>query len=162
MIRMRNIALGAVALALFSVLPIEAQPGGSGGGGGRGGFGRGGGMSPDQVFGLLAFDDKFNITGKQLLELRDSLKPLSIEQREAMAGMFSGDVDFQAVRETMREMQMEMRAKLMGALKETLDEEQLETLKGHMKEQQERRRNFGGGRGPRSGGGRGSGDSGGF
>jgi hypothetical protein len=50
----------------------------------------------------------------------------------------------------------------MGALKETLDEEQLETLKGHMKEQQERRRNFGGGRGPRSGGGRGSGDSGGF
>ena len=159
MIRMLYIALGAVALALFSVLPIEAQPGGSGGG--RGGFGRGG-MSPDQVFGLLAFDDKFKVTGKQLLELRSSLKPLSIEQREAMAGMFSGDVDFQAVRETMREMQMEMRAKLMGALKETLDEEQLETLKEHMKEQQERRRNFGGGSGPRSGGGRGSGDGGGF
>jgi len=159
MIRMRYIALGAVALALFSVLPIEAQPGGSGGG--RGGFGRGG-MSPDQVFGLLAFHDKFNVTGKQLLELRISLKPLSVEQRETMAKMFSGDVDFQAVRETMREMQMEMRAKLMGALTETLDEEQIETLKEHIKEQQERRRNFGGGRGPRSGGDGGGSGGGGF
>ena len=157
MIRMLYIALGAVALALFSVLPIEAQPGA-----GRGGFGRGGGMSPDQVFGLLAFHDKFNVTGKQLLELRTSLKPLSVEQRETMAKMFSGDVDFQAVRETMREMQMEMRAKLMGALTETLDEEQIETLKEHMKEQQERRRNFGGGRGPRSGGDGGGSGGGGF
>ncbi len=153
MIRMRRLALWAIAFALLGALQVEAQPG-------RGG--RGGGMAPDQVFGMLAFHDKFNVTDEQLLELRASFKPLSVEQREAMAAMLSGDVDWQAMRETMREMQMEMRGKIMGALTETLDEEQIKTLKEHMKAQQERRRNFGGGRGSRGprGGGDGGGDGG--
>ena len=50
---------------------------------------------------------------------------------------------------------MEMRSKVMAALSETLEEEQIEALKTHMKEQQEQMRSrFGGrGRGPRGGGG---------
>jgi hypothetical protein len=152
MLRTRKLAFWAVAFGLLSVLSIEAQPGGGGGGGrGRGGFGRG--MSPDQIFGLLAFNEKFNVTDEQLLELRGGLQPLYVEQQQAMEDLFSGEVDFQELRETMREMQMEMRIKIMGSLSEVLDEEQIETLKAHMKEQQERRSRFGGGGGPRGGGG---------
>ena len=154
MIRTRKMALWAVAVGLFSVLPLEAQPGGRGG---RGGFG--GGISPGQVFGLLAFDEKFNVTDEQLLALRGTLRPLHGEQQQAMAAMFGGEVDWQSMRETMREMQMEMRSKVMGALSETLKEEQIEALKTHMKEQQEQMRSRfgGGGRGPRGGGGGGGG-----
>ena len=157
MLRMRKLAFWAVAFGLLSVLPIEAQPGG--GGGGRGGFGRG--MSPGQIFGLLAFDEKFNVTDEQLLELRGGLQPLYAEQQQTMEDLFSGEVDFQALRETMREMQLEMRTKIMGALSEVLSEKQIETLKLHMKEQQERRGRFGGG-GPRRGGGGGGGGGDGF
>ena len=110
-------------------------------------------MSPDQIFGLLAFNDQFGVTDKQLLKLRGNLQPLYVEQQKAMEGMFSGEVDFRALRETMREMQMEMRGKIMGALSEVLEEEQIEGLKTHMKEQQERMRNRFRGGGPRGGGG---------
>jgi Spy/CpxP family protein refolding chaperone len=97
-----------------------------------------------------------------LLALRGGLQPLYVEQQQAMEDLFSGEVDFQELRETMREMQMEMRTKIMGSLSEVLDEEQIETLKAHMKEQQERRSRFGGGGGPRGGGPRGGGGGGGF
>ena len=152
----RKLALWALAFGVLSVLPLEAQPGGRGG--------RGGGISPGQVFGLLAFDEKFNVTDQQLLALRGALRPLHGEQQQAMAEMFSGEVDWQSMRETMREMQMEMRSKVMAALSETLEEEQIEALKTHMKEQQEQMRSrFGGrGRGPRGGGGGGGGGGDGF
>lgn len=152
MIGTRKLALWAVVFSLSSILPLEAQPGG------RGGFG--GGISPGQVFGLLAFDEKFNVTDEQLLALRDALKPLHGEQQQALAEMFSGEVDWQSMRETMREMQMKMRSNVMVVLSETLEKEQIELLKTHMKEQQEQMRSrFGGrGRGPRGGGSDGDGD----
>ena len=151
----RKLALWTVVFGLLSILPLEAQPGGRGG---RGGFG--GGISPGQVFGLLAFDEKFNVTDEQLLALRDALKPLHGEQQQALADMFSGEVDWQSMRETMREMQMKMRSNVMVVLSETLEKEQIELLKTHMKEQQEQMRSrFGGrGRGPRGGGSDGDGD----
>ena len=149
MMRTRKLALWALVVSVFAALPLAAQPGG--GGGGRGGFG--GGMSPDQIFGLLAFNDKFEVTDEQLLSLRGGLKELYVEQQQMFAEMFSGEVDFQAMRETMREARMEMRTEIMGVLSEVLAEEQIETLKKHMQEQQQRRRNFGGGGGPRGGGG---------
>jgi len=146
---MCNLTIWLLAFGLLSDLPVGAQPGG--GGRGRGGFG--GGMSPDQIFGLLAFNDQFGVTDKQLLKLRGNLQPLYVEQQKAMEAMFSGEVDFRALRETMREMQMEMRGKIMSALSEVLEEEQIEALKTHMKEQQERMRNRFRGGGPRGGGG---------
>ena len=157
MIGTRKLALWAVVFGSLSILPLEAQPGGRGG---RGGFG--GGISPGQVFGLLAFDEKFNVTDEQLLALRDALKPLHGEQQQAMAEMFSGEVDWQSMRETMREMQMKMRSNVMAVLSETLEKEQIELLKTHMKEQQEQMRSrFGGrGRGPRGSGSDGGGSDG--
>ena len=68
----RKLALWALAFGVLSVLPLEAQPGG-----------RGGGISPGQVFGLLAFDEKFNVTDQQLLALRGALRPLHGEQQQA-------------------------------------------------------------------------------
>ena len=159
--RIRKSAFWALGIGLLSILPLEAQPGGSGRGSGRGG----GGMSPDQIFGLLAFEEKFNVTDEQLLALRGSLKPLYAERQQMMSELFSGEGDFRALRETLREKQIEIRGKVMTALTETLSEEQIEVLKTHMQEQQERRRNFGGRGGPRGGGprgGGGGGDGGGF
>ncbi len=150
MTRIRKSAFWALGIGLLGVLPLEAQPGG----GGRGG------MSPDQIFGLLAFEEKFNVTDEQVLALRTSLKPLYAKRQQAMAKMFSGEVDFRSMRETMREMQMEIQTKIMGVLTEVLEKEQVEALKAHMQEQQERRRNFGGRGGPR-GGPRGGGGGGG-
>ena len=159
--RIRKSALWALGIGLLSILSLEAQPGGSGRGSGRGG---GGGMSPDQIFGLLALNEKFNVTDEQLLALRGSLKPLYAEQQQMISELFSGEGDFRALRETLREKQMEIRGKIMTALTEALSEEQIEVLKTHMQEQQERRRNFGGRGGPRGGGprGGGGGDGGGF
>ena len=155
--RIRKLALWALGIGLLSILPLEAQPGGSGRGSGRGG---GGGMSPEQIFSLLALNEKFNVTDEQLLALRGSLKPLYAEQQQMMSELFSGEGDFRALRQTLREKQMEIRGKVMTALTETLSEEQIEVLKTHMQEQQERRRNFGGRGGPR-GGPRGGGGGGG-
>ena len=156
--RIRKSALWALGIGLLSILSLEAQPGGSGRGGG-------GGMSPDQICGLLAFEEKFNVTDEQLLALRGSLKPLYAELQQMISELFSGEGDFRALRETLREKQVEIRGKVMTALTETLSEEQIEVLKTHMQEQQERRRNFGGRGGPRGGGprgGGGGGDGGGF
>ena len=101
------------------------------------------------------------MTDEQLLALRGSLKPLYAERAAGMMSeLFSGEGDFRALRETLREKQMEIRGKVMTALTETLSEEQIEVLKTHMQEQQERRRNFGGRGGPR-GGPRGGGGGGG-
>ena len=142
--RIRKSALWALGIGLLSILPLEAQPGGRGRGGG--------GMSPEQIFSLLALNEKFDVTDEQLLALRGSLKPLYAEQQQMMSELFSGEGDFRALRETLREKQMEIRGKVMTALTETLSEEQIEVLKTHMQEQQERRRNFGGRGGPRGGG----------
>ena len=98
--RIRKMALWIVAVCLASTVTLEAQPGGR-----RGGTsgGMGGGVTPEQVFGLLAFDEKFKVNDKQLIALREVLKPLFVEQRQMMAEMFSsgsrGETDFRALRE---------------------------------------------------------------
>ena len=147
--RIRNMALWIVAICLSSAVALEAQPGGRRG---SSGGGMGGGVTPEQVFGLLAFDEKFKVTDQQLLALREVLGPLYVEQRQMMAEMFSGgETDFRALREKMREQQSKMREKMMAALATTLDAEQIEALKAHLQQaqrQQQRQRG-----GPRGGGG---------
>ena len=149
----RKVALWVVAVCLSSAVALEAQPGGR-----RGGMG--GGIAPEQIFSLLAFDEKFNVTDKQLIALRQGLKPLFVEQRQMMAEMFSGgrgETDFRALREKMREQQSKMREKIMAALATALDAEQIEALKTHLQQaqrQQQRQRGGprGGGDGPQGGG----------
>ena len=146
----RKMTVWVVAICLTSTVALEAQPGGR-----RGGMG--GGMAPEQIFSLLAFDEKFNVTDKQLVALRQALKPLFVEQRQMMAEMFSGEVDFRAMREKMREHQTKMREKIMAALATALDAEQIEALKAHLQQaqrQQQRQRGGprGGGDGPQGGG----------
>ena len=113
-----------------------------------------GGVAPEQIFGLLAFDEKFKVTDKQLLALRGVLGPLYVEQRQMMAEMFSGgEVDFRAMRQKMREQQTKMRDKIMAALATALDAEQIEALKAHLQQGQRQRGGpRGGGDGPRGGG----------
>lgn len=113
----------------------------------------GGGMAPEQVFSLLAFDEKFNVTDKQVIALRQVLKPLYVEQQQMLAEMFSGEVDFRAMRQKMREQQTKMRDKIMTALATALDAEQIEALKAHLQQEQRQRGGpRGGGDGPRGGG----------
>ncbi len=146
--RIRKMALWIVAVCLASTVALEAQPGGR-----RGGMG--GGMTPEQIFVLLAFEEKFNVNDKQLIALREVLKPIYVEQQQMMAEMFSsgsrGETDFRAMREKMREQQSKMREQMMAALATALDAEQVEALKAHLQQaqrQQQRQRG-----GPRGGGG---------
>ena len=142
----RKVALWIVAIGLSSAAVLEAQPGGR-----RGGMG--GGMAPEQIFALLAFDEKFKVTDKQLPALRQALRPLYVEQRQMLAEMFSGEVDFRAMREKMREQQTKMRDKIMTALATALDAEQIEALKAHLQQRQRQRGGpRGGGDGPQGGG----------
>lgn len=157
--RMRTLAVWTATICLSGVGALEAQPGGR-----RGGMstGMGFGVSPEQVFSLLAFDEKLNVTDKQLIALREALKPLYVEQREMMAGMFSGAGgsgvrDFQAMREAFREQQSEMRDKIMGALATALTGEQIEGLKAQLQQGPRRRGGQRGSDGPRGGGPQGGG-----
>ena len=151
--RIRKMALWIVAICLASTVALEAQPGGRRG---SSGGGMGGGVTPEQVFGLLAFDEKFKVNDKQLIALREVLKPLFVEQRQMMAEMFSsgsrGETDFRALREKMREQQSKMREKMMAALATALSAEQVEALKAHMQQGQRQRGGSRGGGGPRGGG----------
>ena len=71
-----------------------------------------------------------------------------------MEELMSGDVDWQAMREKMRESQAAMRSEVMEIVAGVLSAEQVDTLKRHMAEAQERRGGMGGSRsGPRGGGG---------
>ena len=115
---------------------VEAQPGG-----GRGGRG-GGGVSPSQILGILAFDQQAAVTDEQLVKLREVLMPVNTKQRELMASVRSGERDFQDVREDM----MALRAEVLKAVSGVLSESQVEILKQRMQRQ---------GRGGRGGGRRG-------
>lgn len=149
-----KVVLAVAVGCVLAALPVVAQPGG-GGGGGRGGFGggMGGGLTPEQVLGLLAFDDKFAVTDKQLVALRAGLKESYAKQREMMEELMGGDVDWQAMREKMREGQAAMRTEVMEIVAGVLSAEQMDTLKRHIAEAQERRGGMGGNRGGTRGGG---------
>lgn len=140
-------------LFLFTALPLLAQPGGDRPGRGFGG-GMGRGMSPDQLLGLLALDEKFALTDEQLTQLRAKLKGSYAKQRDMMEEMFSGDGDFESMRENMAA----LREEVMQATSEVLDEDQGARLEAHMEEMRSRVGRFGGGRGGRGAGrGRGAG-----
>lgn len=127
--RIRTMTVWTVAICLSSVALLEAQPGG------RRGFAGGGmgfGVSPEQVFALLAFDGKFEVTDRQLLALREALKPLYVEQRQMMARLARGGPDFQALREELRQQQTKMLDKILGALATALRAEQVEAVKTHL------------------------------
>ncbi len=144
----RKKAVWIVAICLASTVALEAQRGDR-----RGGMG--GGATPEQVFVLLAFEEKFEVNDKQLLALRAVLGPLYVEQRQMMAAMFSGrggETDFRAMREKMRDQQSKMREQVMAALATVLSAEQVEALKGHLQQQRASQRG-----GPQSGGGPGGG-----
>ena len=115
--RIRRMAVWTVTICLSGVAGLEAQPGGLRFTGG----GTGVGVSPEQVFVWLAFDEKLNVTDKQLIALREVFKPLYVEQRLMRAEVRSaerdpGERDFRAMRQQMREQQSEMRDKIMGAV----------------------------------------------
>ena len=124
----RKVVLWIVAISVSSAAVLEAQPGGR-----RGGMG--GGIVPEQIFVLLAIDEKFKVTDKQLPALRQALTPLYVEQQQMLAEMFSGEVDFRAMREKMREQQTKMRDKITTALATALDAEQIEALKAHLQQE---------------------------
>ena len=155
--RIRNLAVWTATLCLSVVGVLEAQPGGwRGGPSGR----TEAGVSPAQVFSLLAFDEKLNVTDKQLVALREVLKPLYVQQRQLMEEMFSGPGgpgarDFQAMRQELRQQQEEMGDRIMGALATALTGEQIDALKAQLQRGQGRRG------GPRGGSPRGGGPQGG-
>lgn len=157
--RMRTLAVWTATICLSGVGVLEAQPGGR-----RGGMsgGMGSGVSPEQVFSLLAFDEKLNVTDKQLIALREALRPLYAERRQMMAEMFggargSGARDFQAMREAFREQQSEMADKIMGALATALTGEQIEALRAQLQQGPRQRGGPRGSDGPRGGGPQGGG-----
>ena len=147
--RIRTLAVWTTTLCLSGVALLEGQPGGR-----RGGMsgGMGSGVSPEQVFSLLAFDERFNVTDKQLIALREVLKPLYAEQRQTMAELFSGARDFQAMRQELRDQQAEMRDRITGALATALTGEQIEAVKAHLQQGRRQRGGSWGGDGPRGGG----------
>ncbi len=141
----RKLALWVVVVGLASGVVLQAQP--------RGPSGMGGGTAPEQILGLLAIDEKFNVTDKQLLALREALKPIYVERQKMLAEMFSGGTDFRAMRQKMRDQQAKMRDQIMAALATSLGDEQIEALKAHLQQQQQGPRSRGSQRGGPSGGG---------
>ena len=132
--RIRNLAVWTAVLCLSGAGALEAQPGGR-----RGGMsgGMGFGVSPERVFSLLAFEEKLNVSDKQLIAVREVLKPLYVEQRRMMAEMLGGARgpgarDFQAIREQFQERQNKMRDKIMDALATALTRKQIEYLTAHL------------------------------
>ncbi len=143
---MLGVALGCLLVAL----PAVAQPGGGGRGQGGGRGMMGGGLSPEQVLGMLAFDDRFAVTDEQLVKLRAGLKNTYVKQQSAMVDMAGGD--WQAMREAMREHMETVREEVMATLGQVLNEDQLSKFNQQMEEAQARRGQWGGG-GQRGGGG---------
>lgn len=141
------LTLAGLSLALS--LPVEGQRGqdGRGGGGAR--------VSPEQILGILAFNDALNVSDEQLLQARAALKESHTEQQEMFQAMRDGEIE----RDEIREKMMAMRGKILTQVSAILDEEQVEALKKHMASQ---RGGFGrrvGRGGPGGGGGPGAPDT---
>ena len=129
----RKAAAWTAAICLSTVAVLESQPPG------RPGF-PGGGMvvaSPDQVFAMLAFDEKFNLTDEQLPGLREALRPLYLEQRQALAQLLlggGGGGNPQAMVQALVQQQSKMRDKVLAAVDETLTDDQMSALKAALQQ----------------------------
>lgn len=145
------LTLAGLSLALS--LPVEAQRGQ----GGRGGGGGGGGarVSPEQILGILAFNDALNVSDEQLLKARAALKESYSEQQEMFQAMRGGEIE----RDEIREKMMAMRGKILSQVSAILDKDQVEALKKHMASQRGGFGGRGGRGGPGGGGGRGAPDT---
>ena len=143
----RFITIGVITLvaAAFTFNTLVAQPGG----GGRNGRGSGG-VTAQQILGMLAFDAEYHVTDDQLVKLRNALMPVNRKQQDLMKSVRSGDRDFQDIREDM----MALRGELLGAVSNVLSTKQVDRLKTQMQRQTSRRGRTGGRGGQRSGGAR--------
>ena len=130
----RTAAACAAAICLSTVAVLESQPpGGPGfpGGGMMQTLSKAAAASPDQVFAMLAFDEKFNVTDEQLPGLREALRPLYGEQRQSMAqlALGGGAGNPQAMIQALVQQQNKMRDKVLAAVAETLTDDQMTALK---------------------------------
>ena len=135
-------AVFGLTFAMTATAYVEAQP--EGGRGGRRGGPGAGGVSAEQVLGILAFDEKAGVTDKQLVKLRTALTGVYEKRQKLMNSIRSGERDFQDVREEM----MGLRVEILQVVSSVLSEKQVEALKERMQRQQR-------GRGGRGGEGRG-------
>ena len=138
----RKAAAWTAAICLSTVAVLESQPPGGPGSGFPGGgmvstsVMQAAGASPDQVFALLAFDEKFNVTDEQLPGLREALRPLYLEQRQALAQLLLGGArDPQAIAMALGKQRSKMRDKVMAAVAETLTADQMAALKAALQQQ---------------------------
>ena len=134
----RKAAACAAAVCLSTVAVLESQPPGGGfpGGGMVHTITQAAGASPDQVFAMLAFDEKFNVTDEQLPGLREALRPLYFEQRQSLAQLMlgGGAGNPQAMIQALGQQQSKMRDKVLAAVSETLSADQMATLKAALKQ----------------------------
>ena len=141
----RKAAAWTAAICLSTVAVLESQPPGGPGSGFPGGgmvstsVMQAAGASPDQVFALLAFDEKFNLTDEQLPGLREALRPLYLEQRQALAQLLLGAAgggggNPQAMVQALVQQQSKMRDKVLAAVDETLTDEQMAALKAALQQ----------------------------
>ena len=160
MAKAAKMGLLALLISLVSSWSATAQPGGGGGFGGGRGMMRGG-AAPEQILGLLAFDEKMAVSDEQLVQLRAALREPYEKQRKMQEDLRASfaeggaeEMDWEALRETM----MAMRTELMETVAGVLDEGQVEALKKHLQDQQARRGGRGGPGGSGGGGSRWGGD----
>ena len=142
----RKAAAWTAAICLSTVAVLESQPPGGPGSGFPGGgmvstsVMQAAGASPDQVFALLAFDEKFNLTDEQLPGLREALRPLYLEQRQALAQLLLGAAaaggggNPQAMVQALVQQQSKMRDKVLAAVDETLTDDQMAALKAALQQ----------------------------
>ena len=130
----RKAAACAAAICLSTVAVLESQP--PGGPGFPGGamvhqISKAAAASPDQVFAMLAFDEKFRVTDEQLPGLREALRPLYGEHRQSMEqlALGGGAGNPQAMFQALVQQQNKMREKVLAAVAETLTADQMTALK---------------------------------
>lgn len=126
----RKAAACAAAICLSTVAVLESQP--PGGPGFPGGamvqtISKAAAASPDQVFAMLAFDEKFNVTDEQLPGLRQALRPLYFEQRRSLGQLMLGGGAGNP--QAMVQALAKMHDKVLAAVSETLTADQLAALK---------------------------------
>lgn len=130
----RKAAACAASICLSTVAVLESQPpGGPGfpGGGMVHTIQKAAAASPDQVFSMLAFDEKFNVTDEQLPGLREALRPLYFEQRQSLGQLMlgAGAGNPQAMVQALAQQQSKMRDKVLAAVSKTLTADQVTALK---------------------------------
>lgn len=122
---------GALGIGL-TASSIIAQPGD------WGGRSMGGGLSVEQVLGMLAFDDQYAVTDEQLIQMRAGFKKIYAKRQDLMDDMNSGG-DRRAMREAIREHMQSARTEVMATLEDVLNKDQLDAFNRQIQEAPSRR-----------------------